>query len=205
MGPAGRSCVRTKKFAFMQQIDQFPWWIRRGIYISPKYYCEADDCNWTLVITRNLGYSTHNNGYIAMSLRREEYNNKYLSTDVSLIVVDSFKICSIYAFKEIYFTPYFHEDVVLRMTRSDLFGYFGLNKLRFMLNDILSVKCEIIIKEIVEVNYVSEDELEDTTKYVKRKIFKFILIPLCVAAVVGSSYICFRLAKIPFAKLVVSR
>lgn len=195
MGTAGRSCVRTKKFEFMQQIEQFPWWLRYGIYVSPKYYCEAADCNWILVIICNWQHSLQTDGNIAMGLRREEYNNKYQSIDVRLTIMDSFKIWPIHASKEIHFTPLFNQDVVLRMTKSDLFGNFGLNRLRFMPNDILSVKCEITVREIVNVNYASEDELEDTTKYVKQKIFKCIFISCCVAAVVGLPFYIFFVSR----------
>lgn len=191
MGTAGRSCMRTKKFVFTQQIEQFPWWLRHGIYVSPKYYCEEADCNWTLVIICDLRHSPQNNGNIAMGLRREEYNNKYQLIGARLIVMDSFKIWPIHASKEIHFTPLFNQDVVLRVTRSELFGNFDLNKLRFVPNDVLTVKCEITIREIVNETYASEDELEDTTKYAKDKIVKFILISFFVAAVVGSSYYIF--------------
>lgn len=193
MGTAGRSCVRTKKFVFTQQIEQFPWLLRHGIYISPKYYCEAADCNLSLVIICDLRSSTQNKGKILMGLRREEYNNKYQSIDVRLIVKDSFKLWPIHASKEIHFKPSFNEDVVLRVSKSDLFGYFGLNKLRFMPNDILSVKCEITVREIVNENYASEDELEDTTKYVKHKIIKCIFISICVAA--GFKFLHFFLSR----------
>lgn len=182
MESAGRSCVRTKKFVFTQQIEQFPWCIRLGMYTSPKYYCEAADCNLILVIICDLRKSTQNNASIATGIRREEYNTKYQSIDVRLIIKDSFKICPIHASKEIHFAPFFNEDVVLRVTKSDLFGNFGLNKLRFMPNDILTVKCEFTIREIVDETYASEEELEDTTKYVKEKIVKCILISFCVVA-----------------------
>ena len=73
--------------------------------------------------------------------------------------------------KEIHFTPYLNQDVVLRKKKNDLFGgYFSLNKLHFMPNDILTVRCEITFNEIVEEKYASENYLEGTTKHAIKQV-----------------------------------
>ena len=60
------------------------------------------------------------------------------------------------------------------MNKNDLFHGFwiGLNKARFIPNDILTVKCEITLYETVEENYDNEDKFEDTTKHAKKGVFK---------------------------------
>lgn len=171
MGTAGRSFVRTKNFDFTQQIEKFSWRLRRGAYESPKYYCESTGCNWTLVIEQKRGsFFRIPTDYIEMSLKREdcEIENQYIS--VRLIVKDAFNAYPCCASKEIDFTPSCNKDIVLRMEKIFLFGgYFGLNKWRFVPNDVLSVKCEITIHENVEENSANENELENKVKYLKKE------------------------------------
>ena len=188
MQSAGRSCVRTKKFSFCQQIENFPFWLRRGTYESPKHGCKAADCTWILIIesVRNMSLLPTNPGDIQISLKREDYKNNHQSVEVRLTVLNSFKVCSMHACKEIHFTPYLNQDVVLRMKKNDLFGgYFSLNKIRFMPNDILTVRCEITIYEIVEEKYASENYLEDTTKYAIKQVCEWFIL-LC-----GIAYVLF--------------
>ena len=198
MGIAGRSCVKSKEFVFLQQIEKFNWRVSRGLYSSPMYYSEATDCNWTLVIESKTEEAKHGLyfgkylpsrcDYIEVSLIRKDYKTEYQSVDVRLSIVDSFNIYSFYASKEINFAPSFNRETLLRIRKSDLSrGCCGLNKMRFMPNDILTIKCEITVYETTEENYSSENELEDVTKYVKEesihwflKLLGILILSFCV-------------------------
>lgn len=171
MGTAGRSFVRTKNFTFTQGIEEFSWRLRRGVYESPKYYCESTRCNWTLLIEeKRESFFWIPTDYIEMSLKREDHENENQSVKVRLTVVDSFNAYPFYASKEIDLSPSCNEAIVLRMEKTDLFdSYFGLNKRRFVPNDILTVKCEITSYENVEENYESEVELQNTLKHLENE------------------------------------
>lgn len=206
MGTAGRSCVKTKKFAFSQQIEKIAWQLRRDAYTSPKYYCELTDCNWTLLIepVRESFFTPLHLppfcDYLDISLTRNDYITENQSVDVHLTVVDTFNLGSFYASKEIRFTPSFNKETVMRIKKKELcHGYFGLNKMRFTPKEILTVKCEITIYETVEVNFTNEDELQDTTKYIRNDNL-FILLGF-LTAVVSVFYIKFHFEIPIFAPL----
>ena len=173
MGITGRRYVRNpKKFTFAQQIEKFSWQLHGDAYTSPKYYCESNDCSWILIIepVREPYFTSLDlppySDYIRINLRRSDFKKEYQLADVHLVIVDSFNICPFYASKKISFTPSFNEDVVLRVRRKDLFhGYWGLNELRFIPSDVLTVKCEIVTYEIEEKKPTDEDELEYAAKY----------------------------------------
>lgn len=186
---AHRSCLMSKVFSFSQQIEKFSWHLRRNIYVSPLNYCEETDCNWTLVIQGiREPERFHNNSYcdyIEMSLSRSDYKKEYQSIDVRLTVMDSFEISPLCASKEINFTLSSNEEIVLRVKKSELFhDHCGLNKVRFLPNDTLTVKCEITAYETIEESYASEDELEDTRKYLKKEFFEWMLFTV-VGTLVG--------------------
>ena len=177
MGSFGRSCVKTQKFSFSQQIEKFPWQLRRGAYVSPKYYCESADCNWSLVVEpkRESHLRIFSSEYIDISLRREDYSKDCQSVDVTLTILDASNIGSNIVFsKEIHFTSSSDEEIVSRMHKNHLFhGYWTrLNRARFIPNDILTVKCEITLYETVEENYDNEDKFEDTSKYARKGFIK---------------------------------
>ena len=189
-----RSCMKAKKLAFSQQIDKFSWQIRHGPYVSPTYYFKSTGFVCCLVIESTVQESNSKPffcissqpycEYIEISLRRMGCEKENQLIDIHLIIVDSFNICWFCASKEIYFTPSFKEETVLRMRKSDLFhGCCGLNKVRFIPNDILTIKCEITVYETAEENYTSEDELEDTAKYVKEEMLDMFLILLAILAI----------------------
>ena len=174
MRAAGRSCVRNEKFVFTQQIENFSWWLRRGTYVSPKYPCSG--CSWSLMIrdsNRDSSQSPSNSGCIEISLKRENYKKEYQSVDIRLTILNSFKICSISASKEIQFTPDYNDDVVLSVEKKSLFeDYYGLKKICFIPKDILTVKCEMTICDIIEQYYPFESQLEDTSKYALIEFFE---------------------------------
>lgn len=171
MGTSSRSIIRTKNFSFTQQIEKFSWRLRRGVYESPKYYCESTDCNWTLVIEQKRGSVFKiPTDFIEISLKREDYKNENQYISVRLTILDSYNAYPCSASKEIDFTPSCNKDIVLRMDNFFLFGgYFGLNKWRLVPNDVLTVKCEITVHENVEENNGSEKNLEDEVKYLKEE------------------------------------
>lgn len=201
-GTAHRSCVSSKKFTFSQQIEKFPLHLRRSTYVSPMNNSKGTDCDWAVVIdaVRESQYSSDSSKYnkpgsyrdcIVMSLRRNNYKKEYQSIDVRLTVIDSFGIRPLYASKEIHFTPSLNEEIVLCVTKSELFdGYCGLNKVRFMPDDILTVKCEITAYEIVEKSYASEFKLEDMTEYGK-VLLKYIVFGILIA-LASHIYIYFK-------------
>ena len=127
-----------------------------------------------------------NSGDIEISLKRVDYSKIDQSIAVHLTIVDSLKLWPLYATKEIRFMHYLHKYVLLRTTKKQFFGCFGLNKLRFIPNDILTVKCEIFVYENFEERYLSEEDLEDTSKYAKHKIIKYVFIPITVWVVIRS-------------------
>lgn len=172
METAGRSIVVTKNFAFTQQIEKFSWRVLRGAYESPKYYCEPTRCNWSLVIEpRRESFFLIPTDYIEISLKREDGENENQSVSVRLTIVDSFHTYPFYASKEIDFTPSCNKDIVLRVEKNNLFGdYFGLNKWRFVPNDILTVKCEITVYVNVEENCASEAaEIENKIEHFEKE------------------------------------
>lgn len=187
METAGRSYVISEKSAFSQQIEKFVWRIRHGTYVSPAYYCKSTDCNWILSIQLKVAEESFE--YIEISVARKDYKKEYQSVDVRLTIVDSFNICSFYASKEICFTPTFNKSIVLRMEKNDLLhGCFWLNRVRFVPNDILTVKCEFTVHKTMEQKYSNENELNNTRKYVIKGIFQWFIILLGIVFAVGSIF-----------------
>lgn len=199
---AHRSCVTTKIFSFSQQIEKFSWQLRRNFFASPMNHCNETDCNWTLVIggiRDSVRYQPelYNCDYIDFSLKRNVNKKEYQSINVRLTVMDSCGISPLCASKEIHFTPSMNEEIVLRMTVSELYdGFCGLNKVRFLPNDTLTVECEIATYETAEESYANADELEDTRKYVKKEIFEWmqkfvvlILVPLLLQVYIFFNFV----------------
>ena len=72
----------------------------------------------------------------------------------TLTFMNSLKVCSMCASREIHSTPYFNQNVWIYMQEKDLFGdFFGLNKLWFIRSVTLTVRCEVTIYETVEEKY----------------------------------------------------
>lgn len=106
-----------------------------------------------------------------MSLIREDYKNEYQSVDVLLTIVDASHVYSLCASKEIYFTPYINKETVFHVEKNYLYrGYCGLNRLRFVPSDILTVKCEITVYKIFEDECLNEYVLEQPLKFVEKEI-----------------------------------
>lgn len=199
METAGRSLVSTKNFAFTQQIEKFSWRLLHGAYESPKYYCESTRCNWTLLIEQKReSFFLIPVDYIEISLKREDGEKENQFVSVRLTIVDSFHTYPFYASKEIDFTPSCNKDIVLRVDKSSLYGdYFGLNKWRFVPNDILTVKCEITAYENVEENYTSEAEIDNKIKHSEKegkfRYFRILLLRCVLWLLYQVSFVCIAL------------
>lgn len=174
-----RSFVKNEKYTFTEHIENFYVHIRHGIYTSPTYYSMASECKWILIMKV---YDDE----IIISLRRKDYKRMYQYVEVYLNIDDSFGLSSLYASKGIHFTPEVDEDAVLRVSTKELiFDYYGLNKVRFVSNDNLTVKCEITTYTTSSEIYGSK---EDFKKYVKisnylltRKNLKFMFLSFFIA------------------------
>lgn len=156
----------TKKFVFSQQIGVFSDQLRQGAYVSAMNYSKETDCNWTLFIEQvrefKYGSTRKYDDYIELSLRRSGYRKEYQSLEVSLTVMDSFKRDHYYASKTIHYTPFLNEEIVLRITKSELFGNY-----RFTIRDIFTVKCEITA-------HASKGIFYDARTYVDKKVWELL-------------------------------
>lgn len=157
----------SQKISFSHRIQNFSAHLRRGVYISPKYYSKLTDCCWILVLElARESYFTSSNwppffDYIRISLNRADYKKEYQSVNVHLSIVDLFNIYPFEASKEIHFTPSLNKVCVLREDIHNLVsGYFGLNTLRYMPNNVLTVNCEITVSEKVERKLTNAAESE---------------------------------------------
>lgn len=153
-----RSFVKKEKFTFIEHIENFFVHLRHGIYTSPTYYSMASECKWILIM------KVYSDGII-ISLRRHDYKSPYQFVDIYLTIEDSFGLSSLYAYKGIHFTPDVDEDAVLCVSTNELLNsYCLLNRVRFVPNDNMTVKCDI-------TTYTTSGELygnkEDFKKYVK--------------------------------------
>lgn len=127
--------MSSKTFNFTLQIENFSLCLRRGAYTSPSFQENFGD-RWYLTITSN-------EDVIAIFLNRIKTNDNQIidneMADVKLFVVDCFGCTKLCEEKSIQSTP----ECILSVEKKYLYGFCGLNRLRLVPNDTLTLKCEI--------------------------------------------------------------
>lgn len=137
-----RSYLTRETVRFTLQIENFSAHALKGYYLGPKFRSGASGSRWSLVTHINDGFDYGN--LIDVRLKRERYRIERQYVHAKLSIVDCFGKNVFSEDRDISFGG--DEDRrVLSVAVERVREYFGLSKLRYLPNDSLLLRCELVV------------------------------------------------------------